>query len=409
MKQSQQTTVQKVVLAYSGGLDTSTIIPWLIENYQCEVYAFVADVGQGVEELEGTEQKALASGATDCVVADLKDAFVGEFIYPALKTGAVYEDGYLLGTSLARPIIAKAQVDYALSIGADALCHGCTGKGNDQVRFESVFATFAPQLTVIAPWRIWDLKSREDCLDYLAERNIPCSASAEKIYSRDANAWHISHEGGELEDPWNAPSEKVWTLTKSIGEAPDEPEQVLINIQAGEIVSINEQVMSPLDCLQTLNAIAAKHGVGRIDIVENRLVGMKSRGCYETPGGTVMLKAITALEQLVYDRDALHFRQKLGLEFAKLVYDGKWFTQMSQSILAACNQLAEQLSGSVVVQLYKGQAQVIQKQSSNSLYSEHFATFSSDQVYDQSHAEGFIRLFSLSNRIQALKAQGGLN
>ncbi len=409
MKQSQQTTVQKVVLAYSGGLDTSTIIPWLIENYQCEVYAFVADVGQGAEELEGIEQKALASGATDCVVADLKDAFVGEFIYPALKTGAVYEDGYLLGTSLARPIIAKAQVDYALSIGADALCHGCTGKGNDQVRFESVFATFAPQLTVIAPWRIWDLKSREDCLDYLAERNIPCSASAEKIYSRDANAWHISHEGGELEDPWNAPSEKVWTLTKSIGEAPDEPEQVLINIQAGEIVSINEQVMSPLDCLQTLNAIAAKHGVGRIDIVENRLVGMKSRGCYETPGGTVMLKAITALEQLVYDRDALHFRQKLGLEFAKLVYDGKWFTQMSQSILAACNQLAEQLSGSVVVQLYKGQAQVIQKQSSNSLYSEHFATFSSDQVYDQSHAEGFIRLFSLSNRIQALKAQGGLN
>lgn len=405
----QQSSVKKVVLAYSGGLDTSTIIPWLIENYQCEVYAFVADVGQGQEELQGIEQKALASGATECVIADLKNAFVKDYIYPTLKTGAVYEDGYLLGTSLARPIIAQAQVEYALSIGADALCHGCTGKGNDQVRFESVFATFAPQLTVIAPWRIWNLKSREDCLDYLAERNIPCSASAEKIYSRDANAWHISHEGGELEDPWNAPSEQVWTLTNSVVETPDEPEQVLINIQAGEIVSINEQVMSPFDCLKTLNFIAARHGVGRVDIVENRLVGMKSRGCYETPGGTVMLKAITALEQLVYDRDALHFRQKLGLEFAKLVYDGKWFTQMSQSILVACEHLAKSLTGTVVVQLYKGQAQVIQKQSGNSLYSEHFATFSDDQVYDQSHAEGFIRLFSLSNRIHALKAQGGIS
>ncbi len=407
--QTKHQSVKKVVLAYSGGLDTSTIIPWLKENYQCEVYAFVADVGQGEDELTGVEEKAIASGAVECFVADLKDNFVKDYIYPALTTGAIYEDGYLLGTSLARPIIAKAQVDYALSIGADALCHGCTGKGNDQVRFESVFATYAPQLTVIAPWRIWDLKSREDCLYYLAKRNISCSASAEKIYSRDANAWHISHEGGELEDPWNAPSDKVWTLTRDLQDTPDEAEEVLINIQNGNIVSINEKVMSPYQCLMALNEIAAKHGVGRIDIVENRLVGMKSRGCYETPGGTVMLKAIMGLEQLVYDRDALHFRQQLGLEFAKLAYDGKWFTQMSQAIIAACSQLAQKLTGSVVVKLYKGHAQVTQKQSANSLYSEDFATFSDDDVYDQSHAEGFIRLFSLSNRINALKMQGGIN
>ncbi|WP_144393005.1 argininosuccinate synthase [Pleionea sediminis] len=402
-------SINKVVLAYSGGLDTSTIIPWLKENYDCEVYAFVADVGQGEDELSGVEEKALKSGATECKVVDLKADFVKDFIYPALKTGAVYEDGYLLGTSYARPIIAKAQVEYALQVGADALCHGCTGKGNDQVRFESVFATFAPQLKVIAPWRIWNLKSREDCLEYLSERSISCDASAEKIYSRDANAWHISHEGGELEDPWQAPSEKVWIWTNSPEKAPDSPEDVLINIKDGAVVSVNQEVMSPLDCLEALNVLGAKHGIGRLDIVENRLVGMKSRGCYETPGGTVMMKALSGLEQLVFDRDALQFRQRLAIDFAQLVYDGKWFTRKAHAILTAAEDLAKDLTGSVVVSLYKGTATVTQRKSENSLYSESFATFGSDDVYDQSHAEGFIRLFSLSNRIQALKVKGGLN
>ena len=407
-KSKKVVSVTKVVLAYSGGLDTSTIIPWLKEHYDCEVYAFVADVGQGEQELEGIEQKALQSGAAGCVVADLKQAFVKDYIYPALKTGAVYEDGYLLGTSLARPIIAKAQVEYALSIGADALCHGCTGKGNDQVRFESVFASLAPQLTVIAPWRVWSLKSREDCLDYLADKGIVCSASAEKIYSRDANAWHISHEGGELEQPWNAPSESVWTWTKALEQTPDDAELITLTINQGEITHINDQALSPFECLSLLNDKAASHGIGRVDIVENRLVGMKSRGCYETPGGTVMLNAITALEQLVYDRDALHFRQQLALEFAQLAYDGKWFTDMTQAILQATEQLSKKLTGKVVVKLFKGHALVIQKQSPYSLYSEDFATFGDDDVYDQSHAEGFIRLFSLSSRISAMKQQGGL-
>lgn len=406
MKQFDE--INKVVLAYSGGLDTSTIIPWLKENYDCEVYAFVADVGQGDEELIGIEEKAIASGAKQCVVADLKTEFVKTIIYPTLKTGAVYEDGYLLGTALARPIIAKAMVDYALEIGADSLCHGCTGKGNDQVRFETVFASFAPQLTVIAPWRVWSLKSREDCLEYLAERNISCSASAKKIYSRDANAWHISHEGGELEDPWLAPTEAVWTWTTDPKAAPEYSETVAIEINKGEIVGVNGKQMSPLECLNELNFIGSKHGVGRLDIVENRLVGMKSRGCYETPGGTIMMKALMGLEQLVFDRDSLHFRKKLGHEFATLLYDGKWFSPICQAILAATQSLAEALTGEVVAELYKGNVSITKRKSPNSLYAESFATFGDDEVYDQSHAEGFIRLFSLSGRIRALKKQGDL-
>lgn len=401
-------TVNKIVLAYSGGLDTSTIIPWLKEHYDCKVYAFAADVGQGEDELTGIHEKAIASGAEDCVVVDLKQAFIEEIIYPTLKTGAVYEDGYLLGTALARPIIAKAMVDYALSIGADALSHGCTGKGNDQVRFETVFNQFAPQLKVIAPWREWDLKSREDCLDYLAERKIPCSASVEKIYSRDANLWHISHEGGELEDPWQAPSQKVWTWTVSVDDAPNQAQDVELEFQQGELIAVDGVAMNPLECINLLNEIGSKHGVGRLDIVENRLVGMKSRGCYETPGGTLMLTGLLGLEQLVYDRDALFLREKLGLDFARLLYDGKWFTATAKAILLATNSLAQRLSGKVIVKVYKGHAQVTQRQSDNSLYAESFATFGEDEVYQQSHAEGFIRLFSLSGRIQALKASGGI-
>lgn len=397
------TNIKKIVLAYSGGLDTSTIIPWLIEHYNCEVYAFAADVGQGAEELAGIEQKARASGAKDCVVIDLKQSFVEEIILPTLKTGAIYEDGYLLGTALARPVIAKAMVDYALSINADALSHGCTGKGNDQVRFETVFAQFAPQLKVIAPWREWTLKSREDCLEYLQTRNIPCSASLTKIYSRDANLWHISHEGGELEDPAQAPSQGVWTWTNSIDQAPEQAEVVTLTFRAGKPCALNGEQHSPTDILSKLNDLGATHGIGRLDIVENRLVGMKSRGCYETPGGTILCKALLGLEQLVYDRDSLALRQRLGQEFSYYLYDGKWFAKAPQAILQACDYLAEKLSGTVTLILHKGNVTVSQRESENSLYAENFATFGADDVYQQYHAEGFIRLYSLPGRIQALK------
>lgn len=394
--------IKKVVLAYSGGLDTSAIIPWLKENYDCEVVAFAADVGQGDEELEGLHDKAIASGASECYIIDLKDEFVADYIFPTVKTGAVYEGEYLLGTSMARPVIAKAQVEVARKVGADALCHGCTGKGNDQVRFESTFAALAPDLTVIAPWREWDMVSREDLLDYLAERNIQTTASATKIYSRDANAWHISHEGGELEDPWCEPTKGIWTLTVDPMDAPDTPETVTLSFNKGELVAVNDQVLAPYPALMELNRIGAAHGVGRIDIVENRLVGMKSRGCYETPGGTILVKAYKALECLVLDKAALKHREQLGLEFSHVMYDGRWFTALNDALLAGANSFAQLVTGDIVVKLYKGTATVTQRRSPNSLYSEDFATFGADDVYDQSHAEGFIRLFSLSSRIKAM-------
>jgi len=397
--------VKKVVLAYSGGLDTSAIVPWLKENYGCEVVAFVADVGQGAEELEGVEEKAKASGASECYVVDLKDEFVKSYVYPTLKTGAIYEGTYLLGTAMARPIIAKAQVEVARKVGADALAHGCTGKGNDQVRFESCYAALAPDLQVIAPWREWELSSRESLLDYLAERNIPCSASATKIYSRDANAWHISHEGGELEDPWCEPTDKVWTMTASPEQAPDKPEYVSVKVENGEITAVNDKVLSPFECLEVLNNIAAKHGVGRVDIVENRLVGMKSRGCYETPGGTVMMAALQAIDELVLDKTSRNWKAQLSEQFAQLLYDGRWFTPLQHSVMAAAQSLCSTASGDVVLKLYKGSVTVVQKRSPNSLYSEDFATFGADEVYNQAHAEGFIRLFSLPSRIAALQKQ----
>ncbi|WP_286963473.1 argininosuccinate synthase, partial [Idiomarina sp. UBA3992] len=387
--------LKKVVLAYSGGLDTSAIVPWLKENYGCEVVAFVADVGQGAEELEGVEEKAKASGASECHVVDLKDEFVKNYVYPTLKTGAIYEGTYLLGTAMARPIIAKAQVEVARKVGADALSHGCTGKGNDQVRFESCYAALAPDLQVIAPWREWELSSRESLLDYLAERNIPCSASATKIYSRDANAWHISHEGGELEDPWCEPTEKVWTMTASPEQAPDKPEYLSVTVENGEIVAVNNQALSPFECLSVLNDVAAKHGVGRVDIVENRLVGMKSRGCYETPGGTVMMAALQAIDELVLDKVSRSWKTQLSEQFAQLLYDGRWFTPLQQSVMAAAQSLCATASGEVVLKLYKGSVTAVQKRSPHSLYSEDFATFGADEVYNQAHAEGFIRLFSL--------------
>ncbi|GGQ00504.1 MULTISPECIES: argininosuccinate synthase [Shewanella] len=402
----KKTGVKKVVLAYSGGLDTSAIIPWLKETYDdCEIIAFCADVGQGEEELVGLTEKALASGASECHIVDLKEEFVADYIYPTIATGAIYEGTYLLGTSMARPIIAKAQVEVARKVGADAVCHGCTGKGNDQVRFEGCFAALAPDLKVIAPWREWEMRSREDLLAYLAERDIKTSASATKIYSRDANAWHISHEGGELEDPWNEPSKGVWTLTVAPEDAPNEPEYVSLAIKNGRVTHVNDEALSPYAALMKLNDIAGKHGVGRIDITENRLVGMKSRGCYETPGGTVMFAGLRAIEELVLDKTSRTWREQIAGQMSHLVYDGRWFTPLCKSLIAASESLAESVNGDVVIKLYKGQATAVKKRSPNSLYSESFATFGEDDVYDQKHAEGFIRLYSLASRIRALNTK----
>ncbi|WP_213996309.1 argininosuccinate synthase [Arsukibacterium sp.] len=398
-------SVKKVVLAYSGGLDTSAIVPWLKDNYNCEVVAFVANVGQGDEELAGVEQKAINSGASSCYVVDLRQELVNEVIYPTLKTGAVYEGQYLLGTSMARPVIARAQVKLALELGADALCHGCTGKGNDQVRFESCFAALAPQLKVIAPWREWQFTSRQSLLDYLAEKKVPTTASATKIYSRDANLWHISHEGGELEDPWCEPSEQVWMWTKSPEQAPDHPAYVELAFERGQLTRVNGKQLDGVKAIELLNELGSEHGVGRIDIVENRLVGMKSRGCYETPGGTILLAGLKGLEALVYDRSSLKYREEIGLEFAQLVYDGRWFTPLKDALLAAATSLAEQLTGEVVIKLYKGNVTVAKRRSVNTLYSEAFATFEGDEVYDQKDAAGFIRLYSLASRIRAMHQQ----
>uniref|UniRef100_A0A486XM65 Argininosuccinate synthase n=1 Tax=Rheinheimera sp. BAL341 TaxID=1708203 RepID=A0A486XM65_9GAMM len=398
-------SIKKVVLAYSGGLDTSAIVPWLKDNYNCEVIAFVANVGQGDEELAGVEQKAINSGASSCHIVDLREELVKEVIYPTLKTGAVYEGQYLLGTSMARPVIARAQVKLALELGADALCHGCTGKGNDQVRFEGAFAALAPQLVVIAPWREWQFNSRQSLLDYLAEKKVPTTASVTKIYSRDANLWHISHEGGELENPWCEPSDQVWMWTKSPEQAPDHAAYVELSFDKGELSKINGHAMAPVAAIELLNEIGSEHGIGRIDIVENRLVGMKSRGCYETPGGTILMAALKGLEALVYDRTSLKYREEVGQEFAQLVYDGRWFTPLKDALLAAATALAEQLTGDVVIKLYKGNVTVAKRRSPNSLYSEAFATFEGDEVYNQKDAAGFIRLYSLASRIRALHQQ----
>jgi len=397
--------VKKVVLAYSGGLDTSAIVPWLKDNYDCEVIAFVANVGQGDEELAGVEEKAIKSGASSCYVVDLREELVNEVIFPTLKTGAVYEGQYLLGTSMARPVIARAQVKLALELGADALCHGCTGKGNDQVRFEGAFAALAPHLKVIAPWREWEFNSRQSLLDYLAKKQIPTTASATKIYSRDANLWHISHEGGEIENPWNEPSEQIWMWTKSPEQAPDQAAYVELSFEAGALTKVNGQAMGGVAAIEWLNELGSEHGVGRIDIVENRLVGMKSRGCYETPGGTILLAGLKGLEALVYDRTSLKYREEVGQEFAQLVYDGRWFTPLKDALLAAATSLAQQLTGDVVIKLYKGNVTVAKRRSPNSLYSEAFATFEGDEVYNQKDAEGFIRLYSLASRIRALHAK----
>lgn len=392
-----------VVLAYSGGLDTSAIIPWIQENYNFDVFAFVADVGQSKDDLNGIKEKAISSGAIDCKIFDLKEIFVKNYIYPLLKTGALYEGKYFLGTAIARPIIAKAQVKLAKEIGAQALAHGSTGKGNDQVRFEMAYSSLSPKLKVIVPWREWKFKSREDLLVYLNKKNIYTTATLDKIYSRDENIWHISTEGGILEDLWNEPTKDCWVWTKNVEDSPNIPEYVSLYIKNGCILSINNKFKTPFQCLKELNRLGSLHGIGRVDIVENRLIGLKSRGCYETPGGTIMHEAIRAIEQLVLDQECMKWREKLALEMSHVIYNGCWFTPIRKSIQASSESLSKMITGTVVLKLYKGTVFAVKKKSKNSLYSKSFSTFGLDSVYKQSNASGFINLFSLSSKIRSMK------
>jgi argininosuccinate synthase len=388
---------EKVVLAYSGGLDTSIIIPWLKENYSYDVIAMVGDVGQG-DDIEAVVEKAYATGAAMVIVEDLREEFLASYVFPALKAGAVYEHKYLLGTSLARPLIAKHQVEVALREGATALAHGCTGKGNDQVRFELAYQALAPQLKVIAPWREWELKSREDCLDYAERHGIPVAASREKIHSRDRNLWHISHEGGELEDAENAPLPTTWQLTLSPQQAPDREEQVEIGFEQGIPVSVNGLDMDPVSLLELLNEIGGRNAIGRIDLVENRFVGIKSRGCYETPGGTLLLAAHRELEALCLERDLMHFKQQIALKYAELVYFGLWFTPLREALDAFVESTQKDVTGNVILSLYKGNVSIASRQSGHSLYRTDLAAFTMGDSYDQKDAAGFIRILGLPSR-----------
>ncbi|HTM86949.1 MAG TPA: argininosuccinate synthase [Terriglobales bacterium] len=388
---------EKIVLAYSGGLDTSIIIPWLKENYSYDVIALVGDVGQG-DDMEAVVEKAYATGASKVVVEDLREEFLTGYVFPALKAGAVYEHKYLLGTSLARPVIAGHQVEVALREGATAVAHGCTGKGNDQVRFELAYQALAPHLKVIAPWREWELKSREDCLDYAERHGIPVAASREKIHSRDRNLWHISHEGGELEDAGNAPLSTTWQLTRSPQEAPDREEQVEVGFECGVPVAVNGLEMDPVSLLELLNEIGGRNGVGRVDLVENRFVGIKSRGCYETPGGTLLLAAHRELEALCLERDLMHFKQQMALKYAELVYFGLWFTPLREALDAFVENTQKEVTGSVTLTLYKGNLAIASRRSEHSLYRTDLAAFTMGDSYDQKDAAGFIRILGLPAR-----------
>ena len=398
--------VQKVVLAYSGGLDTSIIIPWLKEHYEgCEVHAVAGDVGQGAGELEGLEEKAEASGAASCRIADCRAPFLEEVVWPCLMAGSVYEKRYLLGTSMARPVLARAQVEYAQEIGADALAHGCTGKGNDQVRFELCYMTLAPEMDIIAPWRDWDIQSREDALTYAEERGIPVTATRTKLYSRDRNIWHISHEGGAIEDPGIAPPDDAWMLTVDPKLAPDDAERVTLGFREGIPVSVNGNAMDPVALVEKLNEIAGRHGVGRINMLENRLVGMKSRGLYETPGGTVLYEAMTALQALVLDRDTARTLESLAVRFTDLVYYGKWFCPEREALEAFILTANRPCTGEVEVELYKGSATALATRSPHSLFREDLATFGEGGSYRQKDAEGFVRLYGLPLRVAAQVAR----
>jgi argininosuccinate synthase len=392
---------KKVALAYSGGLDTSIIIPWLKENYQCEIVAVCGDIGQGADELTGLEQKALKTGASEVHIADMREEFVTEYLWRLVRAGAIYEHKYLLGTSVARPLLAKRQVEVALNSGCDALAHGCTGKGNDQVRFELTYKALAPHLQVIAPWREWNIVSREDALSYAAKHNVPVSATTTKIYSRDRNIWHISHEGGALENPANAAPEEIWMLTRNPKDAPDTPAEIIIGFEKGSPVSVNGKRMNGAELLETLNIVGAEHGVGRIDLVENRFVGMKSRGCYETPGGTLITTASHELESLTLDKNTLHYKQKLSLDYAELVYNGFWFTPLREALDAFFEATSLTTTGEVTLRLYKGNVQPVSRKSPYSLYSLDIASFTMGAAYDQKDALGFINLIGLPIQIRA--------
>jgi argininosuccinate synthase len=388
----------KIVLAYSGGLDTSIILKWLQETYQAEVIAYAADVGQE-EELDGLEAKAKATGASKMYVEDLREEFARDFVFPMIRSGAIYESGYLLGTSIARPLIAKRQVEIAQENSAEAIAHGATGKGNDQVRFELTAYALQPDIKIIAPWRDWDFKSRTDLINYAKEHGIHVPVTAKKPYSMDRNLLHISFEGGILEDPWNAPPEDMFMLSCSPEAAPDQSEEVIIDFERGDAVAVNGTSMSPMEVMQTLNKLGGKHGIGRVDIVENRFLGMKSRGVYETPGGTILHRGREAVEQLTMDREVLHYRTSLVPEYAKLVYNGFWYAPERVMLQAAMDQAASTVSGSARLKLYKGNCTVVGRKSSQSLYDEEIATFEEDTVYDQADATGFIKLNALRLRV----------
>ena len=396
--------IKKVVLAYSGGLDTSIIIPWLKENYNnCEVIAVSADVGQGTE-LDGLEEKALKTGASKLYIEDLKEEFIQEYVYPTVQAGAVYENKYLLGTSFARPIIAKRIVEIAKAEGADAICHGCTGKGNDQVRFELTIKAFAPEMTIIAPWREWSIKSREEEIEYAEAHNIPLKINRETNYSKDKNIWHLSHEGLDLEDPANEPQYNhpgFLELGVSPEQAPDEPTYVTIHFEKGKPTAINGKEMNGVEVVTTLNELGGKNGVGLADIVENRLVGMKSRGVYETPGGAILYHAHNKLEELCLDRDTFHYKQQIGLKFAELVYYGQWVTPLREALSAFVDSTQQTVTGDVKLKLYKGNIIDAGVTSPYSLYDPEIATFDEDEVYNQADADGFINLFGLPIKVYA--------
>ncbi len=396
-----KTNVKKVVLAYSGGLDTSIIVPWLKENYGCEVVCFTADVGQG-EELSGLEAKALASGASQFVLHDLKEEFAQDYLFRMLRSGAIYERKYLLGTSIARPLIAKHMVDVAHQVGADAVAHGATGKGNDQVRFELTIMALDPRLKVVAPWREWNIRSREDAIAYAQNHNIPVKASLKSIFSRDGNLWHLSHEGGPLEDPWQEPQDEMYQLSVSPVDAPEKPEEIGLSFQSGTPFALNGKKLSPATLVNELNRLGGRNGIGRVDLVENRLVGMKSRGVYETPGGTILLAAHRELEALTLDKETLHYKDLVALKYSELVYNGMWFSPLREALDSFVDSTQGPVTGDVRLKLYKGNILIAGRRSPFSLYREDFATFGQEDVYDQSDAEGFIHLYGLPLKVRAL-------
>lgn len=400
--------IKKVVLAYSGGLDTSVIIPWLKENYNnCEVIAVTADLGQG-DELDPVHDKALKSGASKCYILDLKEEFIADYVWPVVKAGAVYEKKYLLGTSFARPLIAKRLVEIAEKEGADAVAHGATGKGNDQVRLELSVKALAPQLAIIAPWREWSIRSREDAIDFAEAHNIPIPVTKEHDYSMDRNMWHLSHEGSDLEDPWNAPKDALFIVTNTPETAPDKAEYVELEFEQGVPVAVNGKKMSPATIVENLNEIGIRNGVGICDMVENRLVGMKSRGVYETPGGSIIYYAHNELENLCLDRATMSYKQMVGIKYSELVYDGMWFSPLREALAAFVDETQKTVTGTVRLKLYKGNIISAGAKSPYSLYSQEYVTFGADEVYNQADAGGFINLFGLPLTVRALMKQGKL-